>query len=115
MLPVMAGVATFAGGGSPGGTASGHADAIGTSATFNNPHGIAVDGAGTKYVADYGNALIRKITSGGAVTTLAGGGSPGGTSPGYADGTGTSAEFLRRRVWRSMETAMSTLPIITTI
>ncbi len=32
-----------------------------SSATFNNPFGIAVDSSGTLYIADTNNNLIRKI------------------------------------------------------
>jgi len=73
--------------GSPG--AAGSADGAGSAARFNQPGGIAVDGSGAIYVADTGNATIRRITAAGAVTTLAG-------SPlvrGSADGTGASASF----------------------
>ena len=68
----------------------GMADGTGSAATFRHPNGIAVDGAGNVYVADTGNFTIRKISSGGVVTTLAG--MPGiyGTS----DGTGPTATFL---------------------
>ncbi|HEY4322864.1 MAG TPA: NHL repeat-containing protein [Mucilaginibacter sp.] len=45
--------------------------------SFNSPVGIAVDGAGNLYVADYGNNLIRKITNGGLVSTFAGSGMQG--------------------------------------
>lgn len=69
-------------------TTYGYADGTGTSALFNFPCGIAVDSSGTLYVADSGNARIRKITSGGVVTTIAGSGTQG-----YADGVGTSAQF----------------------
>jgi mucin-19 len=64
-------------------------DGTGTNATFNTPQGIAVDSAGTVYVADYGNHSIRKITPAGVVTTLAGN---AGTI-GSANGTGTNATF----------------------
>jgi hypothetical protein len=40
------------------------------------------------YVADYNNQRIRKITTAGVVTTLA-----GQTTPGTTDGTGTNARF----------------------
>ncbi len=77
---------------------AGATDASGANAQFNGPTGIAVDLAGSLYVADTGNSRIRKITTpgaetfGGAVITLAG---PNGATltNGYADGTGTAALF----------------------
>ena len=67
----------------------GSIDGTGRAARFNTPHGLTVDSAGTIYVADtYGNT-IRKIASGGVVTTLAG--SAG--NRGNVDGTGTAARF----------------------
>ena len=77
---------------------SGSADGVGAAARFNNPYGIACDGAGHVFVADTGNFTLRKIDAAtGTVTTLAG--LPG--SPGSADGTGTSARFraLSDLVW----------------
>jgi hypothetical protein len=50
------------------------------------PFDIAVDGSGNLYVSDHGNHAIRKISSAGVVTTLAGSGSAGRT-----DGTGSAA------------------------
>jgi hypothetical protein len=80
-------VSTFAG--SPGN--AGVADGTGTNAQFFSPQGIAVDAAGTLYVADTFNYSLRKITSAGTVTTLAG--LPGFS--GNADGIGNKARFNR--------------------
>ncbi|PIB35276.1 hypothetical protein BFP72_07625 [Reichenbachiella sp. 5M10] len=76
-------VTTLAGSGTAGNT-----DDNGTSASFNEPAGIAVDGSGNLYVADNRNHKIRKISTDGDVTTLAGSGNPGST-----DENGTSASF----------------------
>jgi sugar lactone lactonase YvrE len=51
---------------------SGASDGAGSDARFNYPQGVAVDQAGNVYVADSGNATVRKITPGGTVTTVAG-------------------------------------------
>lgn len=80
----------------PGGTVTnfagqignpGYTDGPGTVAQFRWPRGIAVDSAGNVYVADTLNAVVRKITPGGVVTTLAGG---GGVSPSAAIGVRAS-------------------------
>jgi len=77
-------VTTLAGGG-----LAGSADGTGAAARLDEPRGIAIDSTGTLYVADYDNHLIRKITSAGVVTTLAGQADVAGN----ADGTGTAASF----------------------
>jgi uncharacterized protein (TIGR03437 family) len=61
-------ITTVAGSGTPG-----FADGSGTSAQFNFPTGIAVDGSGNLYVADSLNLRIRKV-AGGSVSTIAGNG-----------------------------------------
>lgn len=77
-------VSTFAG---VAGT-SGSTDGIGTAAKFNTPAGIVSDGSNL-FVVDSGNHTIRKITSAGNVTTLAG---VAGVT-GSADGLGSAAYF----------------------
>src|SRR6266542_1179886 len=67
----------------------GNVDGVGLLARFRSPGGVAVDSTGTVYVADSGNHTIRKITSAGVVTTLAG--TAGQT--GRADGAGAAARF----------------------
>jgi hypothetical protein len=76
-------VTTLAGSGVPG-----FADGPGATASFNKPIGVAADGFGNVYVTDMGNHAIRKISSSGVVTTLAGNGTSGST-----DGVGGSASF----------------------
>ena len=74
--------------GTPG--VGGHVDGTGSAALLFNPSGVAVDGAGTLYVADTSSCTIRKITTGGVVTTLAG----SAYAQGSADGTGSAARFV---------------------
>lgn len=66
----------------------GFVNGAGASAQFSGPSGITALSNGTVFVADEGNHLIRRISSTGTVTTLAGGGA--GT---FADGTGSGASF----------------------
>ena len=68
---------------------AGSADGTGLNARFNVPKGIVRDASGNMYVTDWSNFTIRKVTSAGVVTTLAG---KAGVT-GFADGTGTAATF----------------------
>ncbi len=70
--------------------AYGYADGAGAGALFNSPAGVAVDGAGNIYVADYNNSAIRKVTPSGQVSTLAGSLTQ---ASGHADGSGSNASF----------------------
>src|SRR4051812_26651274 len=67
-----------------------HTDGTGENARFFNPTGIAVDSAGTIYVADGGDHTIRKITAGGVVTTFAGSSGVAGSK----NGSGSAARFV---------------------
>jgi sugar lactone lactonase YvrE len=69
--------------------ANGSANGLGTAASFSVPQGIAIDAAGNLYVADTGNQIIRRITAGGLVSTLAG---TAGVA-GYVNSTGAGAQF----------------------
>jgi sugar lactone lactonase YvrE len=81
-------VTTLAGGTSGSAVKQGHVDGAGASAQFYNPEGIAVDRAGTVYVADTFGQWVRQISQAGNVTTLAGTGTHG-----YVNGTGNIAQF----------------------
>lgn len=76
-------VTTIAG---SGGT--GYSEGQGTNAVFHGPVIAAPDRQGNLYVMDYSNYAVRKISTTGVVSTLA-----GGCGSGYADGTGTAAKF----------------------
>ncbi len=59
-----------------------------SNAQFYQPQGIAIDGFNNIYVSDRWNSLIRDLTSGGSVTTLA-----GNNTSGYINGNGTNSVF----------------------
>ena len=68
-------ISTVAGSGTSGFGGDGGAA---TSATLNNPRGVAVDGAGNLYIADAANHRIRKVdASTGNISTVAGSGTSG--------------------------------------
>jgi sugar lactone lactonase YvrE len=59
-----------------------------TDAALNSPQRVAVDSSGNTYIADYGNHAIRKVTSAGKISTIAGMGIAGYSGDG---GAATSA------------------------
>ncbi len=69
------------------GSTNGFADGAASTSQFSYPSGLAIDGNGDIYVADENNHRVRKITSAGVVSTLA------GTSNGSADGDAQTAQF----------------------
>lgn len=73
--------------GAPG--LEGSTDGVGPAARFRIPIFSAVDSAGVLYIADQYNHTIRKVTTAGVVTTLAG---LAGAS-GHVDGVGAAARF----------------------
>lgn len=74
---------------SSGSQGAGSTDGSGSLARFNWPAGIASDAGGTLYVADTNNNTIRKISTSGVVSTIAG---KAGVA-GYADGASSVALF----------------------
>jgi sugar lactone lactonase YvrE len=76
-------VTTLAGNGS-----AGYRDGRGAEAQFNGPLAVAVDNADNVYVADTYNDRLRKISTDGVVSTIAGAGTPG-----YLDGPAATARF----------------------
>lgn len=86
-------IQTIAGNGSPGFSGdNGPAE----SATLNAPYGLCFDRAGNLYIADLGNARVRRISADGRIATIAGGGSivPGGDGDG---GMSTEAKLSAPR------------------
>lgn len=89
VAPALVGIiSTYAGTGDSGYTGDGGAA---TSASFNAPAGLAIDGAGNLYIADSLNNVVRKITAAtGIVSTVAGNGTQGF---GGDNGAATAAEL----------------------
>jgi hypothetical protein len=76
-------VTTYAGSGIKGST-----DGQANAARFDMPSSIAIDQAGNLYVADQFNHSIRKISTNGVVSTIA-----GNSTAGSNNGVGTAASF----------------------
>jgi sugar lactone lactonase YvrE len=70
------------------GSNAGYADGPIATAQFNGPRGLSIDKQGNFYVVDCNNNMIRKITTSGIVSTLAGNGTAG-----WVDGPGINGEF----------------------
>ncbi len=79
------GVAGFAGDGGPA-----------SAALLNQPYGLALDQAGNLYIADLGNARVRKVGIDGSIQTVAGGGALPATSTGQG-GPATSTQLAQPR------------------
>lgn len=66
----------------------GASDGAGSTASFNHPSGLALLAGGDLLIADEWNAMIRRMSPSGTVTTVAGNGQPGSV-----DGALLSARF----------------------
>jgi trimeric autotransporter adhesin len=81
-------ITTVAGGGSLIGSIGDGGQA--TLATLSEPHGVALDSTDNLYIADYANFRVRKVTTGGIISTVAGDG-PNPTASIGDGGPATSA------------------------
>ncbi len=70
-----------------------------TAADLNGPRGIAIDTAGNIYFTEYLSGTLRKVTTTGIITTIAGGGST------YADGVTATATQLYNPVGVAVDRA----------
>ncbi len=97
-----AAISTVAGTGDQGFSGDG---AAATAAALDSPIGIAVDAAGTLYIADRHNHRIRAVASTGIITTLAGSGTPDFAGSFSGDGAASTAAALSRPSGVSVDAA----------
>ena len=76
-------------------------DGTGGYAWFDQPEGLTLGTDGNLYVADTGNAMIRKVTLAGAVTTLS-------LSAGSSSSTGSSSDSIPPPTGTTTSTPAST-------
>ena len=88
-------ISTVAGDGTQGGGYGGFGGDGGpaTAAQLNFPQGVALDGAGNLYIADYWNQRIRKVDAAGVISTVAGDGTSDYGGDGGDGGPATAAQL----------------------
>ncbi|MCX5200618.1 RICIN domain-containing protein [Streptomyces sp. NBC_00237] len=72
-------ICTVAGNGTKGFSGDGGAA---VTAQLNGPYGVAVDTTGTLYITEFGNHRVRKVTTDGKISTIAGTGNAGSVGDG---------------------------------
>lgn len=82
-------IATVAGNGTVGYAGDG---GPATNGELASPAGVAVDGAGDLFIADFWNSLIRKVSADGTITTVAGLVTNGSVSWGYSGDGGAATD-----------------------
>lgn len=81
-------IETVAGTGNAGFSGDG---GLATSARLRNPYGLAIDVNDNLYIADLGNARVRKVTPSGWISTYVGGGM---ATPGLANDGGVASNYI---------------------
>jgi uncharacterized protein (TIGR03437 family) len=84
-------ITTIAGNGHPGFSGD---NGPAAAAQLNQPYGVALDTSGNLYIADFGNQRVRRVSTGGIITTVAGNGQTGSNGDG---GPAISAQMLSPR------------------
>jgi gliding motility-associated-like protein len=91
-----------------GGNGSSSTNGTGAAAGFSLPSGIGADNAGNIYVTDFGSGAIRKITSGGVVTTIATLGQPSGLAA-DAQGNCYVSDFAENNIYKITAAGVKTV------
>ena len=83
-------ISTVVGTGTAGDTGAGAKGGPATSANIRTPCGLVLDGSGNLYLSDTGNHEVKKVTTAGTITTIAGTGTGGFAGDNHP---GTEAEL----------------------
>ncbi len=94
-------ITTVAGNGTPGFSGDG---GPATNANLNAPKGVAVDNSGNLFIADWSNTRVRKVSTNGIITTVAGNGTYG-----YSGDGGPATNASMGYPWRVTVDALGNL------